>query len=53
MFVVSYLTAVSAVWSQRTGYVASGRTLSWFGTSGGGGVAGMYVTLVHILGRYH
>jgi hypothetical protein len=49
------LTAVSAVWSRRTGYVLSGRILSWSRTVGGGGVgvAGTYVTRVRVLGRYH
>jgi hypothetical protein len=53
MFAVSYLTAVSAVWSRHTGYVVCGRILSWSGTGGGGGVAGMYVTRIRVLGRYH
>jgi hypothetical protein len=42
MFAISYLPAVSAVWSRRTGCVVSGRLMSWSGT--GGGVAGTYVT---------
>jgi hypothetical protein len=53
MFAVSLLTAVSAVWSRRTGYVMSDRMLSWSGTGGGGGVAGTYVIRVRVLGRYH
>jgi hypothetical protein len=53
MFAVLYLTAMSVVWSRRTGYVVSGRILSWSGTGGGGGVAGTYVTRVQVLGRYH
>jgi hypothetical protein len=44
---------MSVVWSRRTGYVASGRILSWFGTGGSGGVAGTYVTCVRVLRRYH
>jgi hypothetical protein len=35
--------------SRRTGYVVSGRILSWSGTGGGGGVAGTYVTRVRVL----
>jgi hypothetical protein len=53
MFAVSYLTAVSAVWSRHTLYMVSGRILSWSGTGGSGGVADTYVTRVHVLGRYH
>jgi hypothetical protein len=29
---------MSAIWSQRTGYVVSDRILSWSETGGGGGV---------------
>jgi hypothetical protein len=42
-----------AVWSRHTGYVESGRILSWFRTGGDGGVAGTYITHVRVLGWYY